>query len=75
MPKNNPKPSPQIAPRTVFYFQGPGLGIPGLPHQVSLAQADALGRRIDLEAAIMSGIYQSQEPAVSIETAEPEQEA
>jgi hypothetical protein len=73
MTKN--KPDPKIDPQAVYYFQGPGLGIAGLPHQVSLAQADALGLRLDLEAAIASGTYQPQEPAVSTETVDPEQEA
>lgn len=61
MPKKH---TPQPDPQTAYYYTGDGTCVPGLPHLVTFAQADALGLLDQLEAAIERGDYQSQEPPV-----------
>ena len=46
-----------------------GQGIPGLPHEVTAAQAKELGLLEVLQAAIQNGNYQPVQP-ISAETAE-----
>lgn len=59
--------------QAVYYFTGEtGSGIPGLPHEVSMAQADALGLLDQLQAAIENGTYTSQEPPASGDDQEEE---
>lgn len=41
----------------VYEFCGEGLGVPGLPHRVTMAEARAMGLVLELEAAIAAGNY------------------
>ena len=45
-----------------FKFTGAGEGIPGLPHEVTLEEAQASGLERELQAAIASGAYQENHP-------------
>jgi hypothetical protein len=44
----------------VFYYCGDGMGIAGLPHQVTWKQAEEIGLLSELEAAIQNGSYKPQ---------------
>ena len=46
------------ASNTTYRFCGNGAGIPGLPHEVTARQAEALGLLEVLQAAIQNGNYQ-----------------
>ena len=41
----------------VFVYVGDGEGVPGLPHQLTAAEAEAIGVKELLEAAIKNGNY------------------
>ena len=41
----------------IYVYVGDGLGIPGLPHVVSIALAEALGMSDVLQGAIKNGTY------------------
>lgn len=41
----------------VYVFVGDGEGVPGLPHQVTVSEAEALGVADLLKAAIANGNY------------------
>ena len=41
-----------------FRFMGDGLGIPGLPHEITAEEAKALGVEDILAAAVARGAYQ-----------------
>lgn len=47
-------PSP---PDKKYRFAGQGRGVPGLPHEISMAQAKAQGYEALLKAAIQNGNY------------------
>lgn len=53
-------PSPS-APETTYIYRGEGLGIPGMPHELTRSQAAELGVLDLLETAIASGVYQPAE--------------
>jgi len=63
MPKKSVTVDVPISPRQVFLFCGEGAGVPGLPHQVTLAEARERGVEEILIAAIQRGIYQPAKPA------------
>lgn len=48
---------PELTPGTTYEFCGEGLGIPGLPHQVTTEDAQALGVVDTLRAALANGSY------------------
>jgi hypothetical protein len=52
-------------PQTVFIYRGDGLGIPGLPHEVTRKQAKTRGLIKQLEAALKSGVYTAKERGTS----------
>lgn len=41
----------------VYRYCGDGLGVPGLPHDLTREQATALGVLDQLEAALAAGVY------------------
>ena len=41
-----------------YRFTGQGLGVPGLPHEISEEQAKAEGMQKLLQAAIENGLYE-----------------
>jgi hypothetical protein len=45
---------------TRYRFCGDGLGIPGLPHEITREQADAAGVLVLLDTAIEAGAYAAQ---------------
>jgi hypothetical protein len=45
----------------IYQFCGDGQGIPGLPHEISQAEADELGVGDVLKSAIEAGVYQPKE--------------
>ncbi len=47
-------------PNTKYIFVGPGDCIPGLPHEVTIAEAEALGMLDILTAAVLNGTYLEQ---------------
>lgn len=55
------KPESQATPPALepgeYEYVGDGLGIPGLPHQLSTATAEALGLLDLLAAAVHNGSY------------------
>lgn len=51
----------------VFVYVGDGEGVPGLPHQVTVSEAEAGGVLKLLEAAIQNGNY----APVGLDTAAP----
>ncbi len=58
-----------------YKFVGEGLGIPGLPHEITEEEAQALGLTELLQAAVANGNYQAASgQAVSTET-DPERPA
>lgn len=71
-----------MSENTIYKFIGDGDGVPGLPHEVSQAEAAQLGAASLLAEAIASGTYieksssgpskrstgKSQSTAVSVET-------
>jgi hypothetical protein len=48
-----------LEPGVIYRFCGNGLGIPGLPHEVTPAQAKELGLLAVLQAAVANGNYQA----------------
>ena len=48
--------------KIIFIYKGDGLGIPGLPHEVSRERAQELGLLFQLEAAIQNGAYKPASP-------------
>jgi hypothetical protein len=52
----------EIDAAAVYRFNGNGAGIPGLPHEVTAAQAADLGLREVLQAAIQNGTYRAERP-------------
>ena len=58
------KPLP-YRPEEVFVFVGDGLGVPGLPHRITLARALALNLSELLRAAIDNGNYAVEKTATS----------
>lgn len=44
---------------TIYKYVGKGAGVPGLPHEVTYAQAKALGVLDILEEAIKNGNYKA----------------
>lgn len=42
---------------TVYKYRGDGLGVPGLPHQITQAEAEQLGVAELLAEAIAAGVY------------------
>lgn len=42
----------------VYLFKGPGAGVPGLPHQVTMQEAERRGLKKLLEACIKKGLYE-----------------
>jgi hypothetical protein len=55
----------EISDNTMYRFCGEGQGIPGLPHEVTAAQAKGLGLLEMLQAAIQNGNYASASPTPS----------
>ena len=47
----------------VYIYVGEGLGVPGLPHRITPAEAEALGCDDLLKAAIENGSYKAEQPA------------
>lgn len=47
----------QAHPAALYVFVGPGLGVPGLPHQLTLAQAEAGQMTATLKAALENRNY------------------
>ena len=47
----------KLEEETVYRFCGNGLGIGGLPHEVTRKQAEALGLLEQFEAALENGNY------------------
>jgi len=45
-------------PSKKYKFVGQGKGVPGLPHEVTLEQAESLGVSAILQEAIKNGNYQ-----------------
>lgn len=45
-----------------YRFVGDGLGIPGLPHEVTAEEAKVLGVEDILAAAVARGVYQEIKP-------------
>ena len=43
--------------QVVYVFVGDGLGVPGLPHEMTQTQADAQGVGAQLAACIAAGVY------------------
>ena len=62
------KKNPSVETDRVYCFCGNGLGIPGLPHEVSAEQAQELGLLEVLQAAVQNGNYEL------VETAKPAEE-
>lgn len=56
MKLENPATPPALEPGEYEYV-GDGLGVPGLPHQLSTADAEALGVLDLLAAAVHNGSY------------------
>lgn len=50
-------PTSPSAPELAYIYAGDGLGVPGLPHQVTRSQASELGLLDLLETAIAAGTY------------------
>ena len=42
---------------TIYVYIGGGLGIPGLPHRVTRAEAVKMKSEPQLDAAIQAGVY------------------
>jgi hypothetical protein len=62
----------EIDDKTVYHFCGDGLGIPGLPHEVTAVQARALGLLEVLEAALRNGNYRADQVVSAIHITEKE---
>ena len=58
-----------ISDNAVYRFCGNGTCIPGLPHEVSAREAEALGLLDVLQAAIENGNYKAIQTKPSAETA------
>lgn len=54
-----PKKPLDLTVSTQFRFCGNGLCIPGLPHELTAAQAQALGLLDELNAAVENGVYKA----------------
>jgi len=50
------KDKPTVEP--IYKYNGSGLGVPGLPHEITRAEAERLGVLGLLDACIERGIYQ-----------------
>jgi hypothetical protein len=48
----------KLPENTIYRFCGNGLGVPGLPHEMTRAQAAELKVTEQLDAAIAAGVYQ-----------------
>lgn len=57
-------------PTTQYIFCGEGEGIPGLPREVTLAEAEALGLTDTLTAALLGGTYREVKAAARPEPAD-----
>jgi len=55
-----------------YRFCGNGMGVPGLPHEVTAAQAEELGLLDTLKAAIANGNYAAADEPVAETTEEKE---
>jgi hypothetical protein len=64
--KSNPSPVPSASPHLQeqeweeekrYCFCGNGEGVPGMPHEVTMEQAEALGLGEALDACIKNGSY------------------
>jgi hypothetical protein len=63
-------PRKQSDPNTLYRFCGDGECIPGLPHELTATQAEALGVGETLKAAIERGTYQAAQAAAPAEEKE-----
>ena len=45
----------------VYIYVGEGLGVPGLPHRITQAEAESLGCADLLKAAIENGSYKAEQ--------------
>jgi hypothetical protein len=52
--RNNQRPGGAVT----YRFRGNGLGVPGLPHELTREQAEKDGILDQLDAAIAAGVYQ-----------------
>jgi hypothetical protein len=59
-----------VSATTAYRFCGDGRGIPGLPHELTVARAFELGLQDLLRAAIRNGNYKSI-PSSAAKVAEP----
>ena len=50
-----------LLPDQVYIFCGDGLGVPGLPHVLTGAEAEQLGLAELLQAALVTGTHQPAE--------------
>ncbi len=51
-----------------YRYVGNGLGVPGLPHEISDEEARQRGLLELLQQAVQSGMYQAEGGTVSVET-------
>ena len=51
-------------PNAIYAFVGEGEGIPGLPHELTIAEAEASGMADILAAAIERGTYRAKKVPV-----------
>ena len=53
---------------TIYIYVGEGLGVPGLPHRITPAEAEALGVAELFKAAIENGSYEPETAKAAVES-------